>query len=122
MKGKVISRVAQIHAPRYDASQRPENGHLPICTYCEQPIHLLDDALCLLPGQWMPNRDMGNAMFILDPDVQVQIVQLANGQMALVTDAHTAMHSHQECFDQIKNEVLGDMPMDYHGEEEDYRR
>lgn len=108
MKGKV-SRVAQIHAPNYDAARHPENNHLPMCTYCDQPIHLLDDALCLIPGQWMPNRDMGNAMFVLEPDVQVQIVQLPNGQMALVTDAHSAMHSHQECYEQIKQEVLGEM-------------
>ena len=110
MKGKV-SRVTQVEAPRFDAARHPENNHLPLCTYCDQPISLLEDAFCLVPGQWMPNRDVGNAMFVLDPDVQVQIMQLPNNQLALVTDAHTAKHAHQECFEQIKNEVLGEMPM-----------
>lgn len=118
LKGKV-SRVATIQAPRFQAAEHPANNHTPVCCYCQQSVDLLDDAICVIPGQWMPNRDVGEAMFVLEPDVQVQVMQLANGQMALMIGAELTMHAHQECHDQVRAEVLGDFGF---MEEEDYGR
>lgn len=116
------SRVATVLAPTFRASERPENVHTPTCAYCEQSIDLLDDSICLIPGQWMPDKSSGGTMFVLEPDVQAQILQLSNGQMALQIDSHTARHVHAECQNQMVAEVF-DPPWGVDlDSEEDYQR
>jgi len=119
MKAKA-SKVELVTAPRFLAANYVENAHTPICSYCQQSIDLLDDALCVIPGQWMADKSEGGAMFVLEPDVQVQIIQLTNGQMALRVDSHTANHVHAECQKQLVAEMF-DSPWGMEIEEEDYR-
>jgi hypothetical protein len=60
-------------------------------------------------------------MFVLEPDVEVQVMQLANGQMAIVIDANLTLHAHKECHEQVIEEVFGELRWQEE-DEEDYRR
>ena len=116
---RAVETITAGYRPRDNAG----NTHTPTCTYCEQSIDLIDDATCLVPGQWMMNRELGHPVFVLDPDVPLQIIQLPNGQMAISTDDDTSRHAHTECLEQVKAEVLGYGPGHemFDDEEEFYR-
>lgn len=116
-----MSRMATpITVPDYNAQAEFANRHTPDCWYCNQPIDLLEEAHVMLPGQWMVNRDLGQAVFVLDPDIPLELVQLPNGQMALTMDVtKITKHAHVECHEQVRAELLG-MDPELHQHEEWY--
>lgn len=116
------AQLAAVHATKFRPDDHVENMHTPLCSYCDQSINILEDAICLIPGQWMADKTTGGAMFVLEPDVEVQVMQLSNGQMALRADAHTAKHVHAECHQSVCAEVF-DPPWGADlDSEEDYQR
>jgi hypothetical protein len=90
----------------------PQAVLVPTCTLCSQKIELLEDAVMILSGQWMPNRELGEPIFVLDTDVPLKFVQMPNGQYALMVDgeanlAELVQHMHVDCIERIKMEVHG---------------
>lgn len=125
MKSKVgtahISRMRMPPSEVPDARLR-NNGQsamTPVCCLCEQQIELLDEALMLLSGMWMPNKDLQEPAFVLEVDAPLKFVQMPNGQYALVSEDTKATlaiirHAHDECINQMKCDLN-----DYFGYEEE---
>jgi hypothetical protein len=76
------------------------------CRLCGDEIHPMlgqheppDDAYVALRGQWMWVPELDAAVFVLDPDSDMTVVTLPNGQLGLVTDegSNPTMHLHQVC-------------------------
>jgi len=77
-----------------------------------QKIDLLDEAVMLLSGQWMPNKDLNEPTFVLEVDAPLKFVQMPNGQYALVSEDTKAtmaiiQHAHDQCVEQMKAEAQG---------------
>ena len=87
----------------------------PECRCCgDLHIGVAEDAFLCLRGQWMPSVEFAHPIFVFDPDTQVLVVELANGQLALITDVegHPTLHVHKECMEQIIREELDDVEED----------
>ena len=66
----------------------------------------------LLSGQWMPNKDLNEPVFVLEVDAPLKFVQMPNGQYALVSEDTKAtmaiiQHAHDICLEQMKAEAQG---------------
>ncbi len=73
---------------------------------------MLDDATLIIKGQWMPNKDLQEPIFILDPDVPLKFVQLPNGQYALVAELEGTMagvvqNMHDDCLERLLADLHG---------------
>ncbi len=96
------------------------------CHVCGDRIHTMlgihhppDDAYVAVRGQWMWVPEMDAAVFVLDPDSDMTIVALPNGQMALITDEgnQPTLHVHAVCQELLmREEQLG---FDFEWDEED---
>lgn len=80
----------------------------PRCTLCGNTIDLLDDGFVNLRGQWMHLGQMGidTPVFVLHPDSGMHVLQLANGQIAILPDQNQfpTKHMHKECYEQLAQE------------------
>lgn len=121
MKGKATGgSMERMRLPIETPTHRitnPQAALVPHCVLCCQKIELLDDAVMILAGQWMPNKDLGEPIFVLDVDVPLKFVQMPNGQYALLTEEGgnvigLVQHMHQDCLERIKAEVHGYMDYD----------
>lgn len=55
-----------------------------VCDICEgHSVEYGDDAILVLRGQLHPDTEEGGDLFILEPDSELEIVQLANNQLAI---------------------------------------
>lgn len=77
----------------------------PSCALCGvDTIPHVEDAYALVPGQWMYNKEQRAMLFVLDPNVEMSIVRLANGQLAIRfnnTDSGPVFHAESKCVHQI---------------------
>lgn len=63
----------------------------PSCELCgEEHIPPITAAYTMLLGQWMMNKTAGCPVFVLDPNLKMDVVRLENGQLALVFPAGQA--------------------------------
>lgn len=99
------------------------------CALCGQaPIHTEEDAYCCLRGMFMRSREYDAPIFVLDPDTKIRVIQLANGQLALVTDVFDegpTKHIQAECLHETIKELGGrsvDPDPDEEADEVDYLR
>lgn len=51
----------------------------PDCSECREPVGVMQDATLLLSGQFFYNTEEQCAMFILDPDTDIAVVEILNG-------------------------------------------
>jgi len=114
-------RVPPPEVPDARLRSHEQSALTPLCCLCEQKIDLLDEAVMLLSGMWMPNKDLQEPTFVLEVDAPLKFVQMPNGQYALVSEDTKAtmaiiQHAHNECLLQIKAEISGHVD----GWEEDY--
>lgn len=99
---------------------------IPHCMACLHTIEVMEDSVMCLKGQWMPNLELGEPVFVLDVDSPLKFVQLPNGQYALVTDPdgvadEVVLNMHEECLTRMIDEVNGCFS-DGGDDEEDYFR
>lgn len=77
----------------------------PTCALCgADTIPHVEDAYALIPGQWMYNKEQHAMLLVLDPNVEMAVVRLANGQLALRfgnTDSGPVFHAESKCLHQI---------------------
>jgi hypothetical protein len=81
----------------------------PECSLCgEEHIGMGTPALVIFRGQWFPSTEYDAPVFLLDPDTKLRILQLPNGQLALVPDqlGHPTAHAHDECLEQLQDDGL----------------
>lgn len=131
MKEKVTTsrvRTPPPEVPNTSLENSPQSAMVPHCAACQHKIDLLEEALMVLPGQWMPNREVGEPLFTLDVDVPLKFAQLPNGQYALLTEDGSSTiglvrHIHADCLDRMIAEAHGEMDL-YMDEEmhREYRR
>lgn len=79
-----------------------------LCGAC--PINTEEDAYVMLRGMYMRSTEHEVPVFVLDPDTKVRIIQLANGQMALITDAYgtgPTKHAQVECVHSLIQQMGG---------------
>lgn len=70
----------------------------PSCGRCDAQIGIGEEAYVSFPGAWGWSHEHDMEIFILDPDVQLAIVELGNGQLALLPDRQLTKHMDAECF------------------------
>ncbi len=83
----------------------------PECFLCgEEHIGVTNDAVLILKGQHFPSTEFDVPVFLLDPDTKLRILELPNGQLALVADTlgHPTKHAHQECLEMMADETYYD--------------
>lgn len=70
------------------------------------PYQMPDDAFVALKGQWMMLPQFSAPVFVIDPDTDPMIVNLPNGQTAiLVDDTNTPhQHLHTQCMELLVHE------------------
>lgn len=105
-------RVPPPEVPDARLRSNPQKALTPLCCMCMQKIDLLDEAVMLLSGQWMPNKDLNEPVFVLEVDAPLKFVQMPNGQYALVSEDTKAtmaiiQHAHDQCVEQMKSEAQG---------------
>lgn len=81
----------------------------PKCLNCGHQIGIQENSLTQLQGQWMYSEEYGTTVFVLDPDTELAVIQLNNGQLALIPDrlGYPTVHTHRECFELMASEDLG---------------
>ncbi len=82
----------------------------PECDLCgEEYIGVTNDAFVILKGQFFPHNEFDAPVFMLDPDTDMRILQLPNGQLGLVTDSFKppTKHVHSECFELMSGDFTG---------------
>jgi len=78
----------------------------PLCTFCGLPLELYAETSIILRGSWMPSAEYETAVFMLDPDTQLRLIEYANGQLGLITDHGTpTQHAHDDCLSQLTDEL-----------------
>lgn len=117
MKSKVVTPMSRMRMPLPEVPDARLRSHeqsamAPRCCLCEQKIDLLDEAIMLLSGMWMPNKELKEPTFVLEVDAPLRFVQMPNGQYALVSEDSKAtmaiiQHAHDACLSQIKAEING---------------
>jgi hypothetical protein len=65
-----MSPTARFHAEHDHDHETPE------CSECGEPVGVMQDATLLLSGQFFYNKEEQCAMFILDPDTELAIVEI----------------------------------------------
>lgn len=95
----------------------PQSVFLPVCTLCGHRIAMMDEAQMLLSGQWLPNTDLQEPVFVLEVDAPLKFVQLPNGQFALLSEGdgklmQVVQHMHEDCFDRLRVEARGFLEFD----------
>lgn len=77
------------------------------CRLCGLPIEYGEDIYAYLEGQWRPNKEMGVPMLVVDPQREIMVMQLPNGQIGLAFgDKPRDLLAHQECQEQLENMEL----------------
>lgn len=110
----VVKGPASSSVPTDDAMTPQE------CIACgDGPIGVTEDALLILRGQWLPSHEFDTPIFVLDPDTRLQVFELPNGQLALLSDIERGptVHAHKECFEQLIQEQLDEETDDLDEEE-----
>lgn len=83
---------------------------LPSCHLCgEETIEAGESAMLSLRGEWHYSPTYDAPLFVLDPGIALVVMELPNGQLALVIDtdnSHRLQHSHEECMEHLVNEVF----------------
>jgi len=81
---------------------------VPCCSLCGEPMKLFPNcAVVGLPGQWMASTEYDMPIFVPDPDIQLTVVSLPNGQLAFVMNGkEPELHIHDDCFEQMSDEFL----------------
>lgn len=112
-----------------------ERDAAPRCTCCGGlvepmvgPYQMPDDAFVALKGQWMMLPQFSAPVFVIDPDTDPVIVDLPNGQKAIIVDDENTPHRHMHavCMDAMVNEELearmyADQFYDDFEDEDDFR-
>jgi hypothetical protein len=89
------------------------------CLICGEEIQCMvgehqapDDAYVALRGQWMWLPSMDAPFFVLDPDSELSVYTLENGQIALLPneDNRPTLHLHKDCQESIVHESEGVLP------------
>lgn len=93
--------------------QRDELEHTAACLLCGQAnIPTAEDAYCCIRGQFFESADFEVPVFVIDPDSHLQVVQLANGQLGLITDRNRrhgpTHHTCMECLHALAESVGAD--------------
>jgi hypothetical protein len=101
-----------IELPSVTLEANPQAQFLPRCTFCQHKIEFLNEATMLLSGQWIPNTELNEPVFLLEVDTPMKFVQLSNGQYALVSEdsektVQIVRHAHDECLERLRLEVTG---------------
>lgn len=70
------------------------------------PLELYAETSVILRGSWMPSAEYGTAVFLLDPDTQLQLIEFPNGQLGMLTDyGNPTQHAHNDCMEQLIDEL-----------------
>jgi len=100
----------------------------PDCAECNEPVGVMEDATVLLKGQFFYNKEEQCAMFLLDPDTEIAIVEINNGlgdgrpQLALVLnkdDIAPVRAIHDNCLGDYDPDAASDEEEDDDEDEED---
>lgn len=81
----------------------------PGCNECGEHVGINESGALILHGMWMLSPEHGLPVFVLDPDHELMLLQLPNGQLAIVTDtpnppatSGATHHYHEDClFDRL---------------------
>lgn len=96
----------------------------PSCHLCgEEEIEPGEPTMACLRGEWRYSPTYDAPIFVLDPGIALTVVELPNRQLALVLDTENSQrlqHVHEECMDQLVNEIFyGSDDEDFDIEEEE---
>lgn len=82
----------------------------PPCRVCgEANVGVNTETTLMLKGSYVFSPEHGVALFVLDPDVSVSIMELPSGQLALACDIGSGADSaHTECIDRIVSYLFED--------------
>lgn len=75
----------------------------PQCALCgADEIPPVSPAYVALQGQWMYSKEHRQAIFVLDPNTDLGVIKLANGQLALaIAESAPTVHCEAKCLQQI---------------------
>lgn len=101
---------------------RPGSEHDEITTSCslcgEEHIGINTEATLQLKGSFMFSPEHGVALFVLDPDAQLTIMELPTGQLVIAPNIGSGISaSHTECIDRMASELFD---LDKEDDETDY--
>jgi hypothetical protein len=117
-KAPPMARLTSGIAPQFAPHKNEQNMFCPECMFCGTKIDLLDEGVVVLKGQWMPNTELGEPVFVLEPDAKLKFVQLANGQYGLLAETdpnetHQVIdHMHDECLERLRLRITEGFEMD----------
>lgn len=87
-----------------EAPQNPDDSTAE-CNACgEEHVGTGTPVFMVVPGMIFPSVEFDEPMFLPDPDVELRIAQLPNGQLGLMTDQNTTLYVHEECYEALVNE------------------
>lgn len=90
----------------------------PGCALCGEPhVRIATEASIMLRGQWLPSTEYDTPVFLLDATSELVMLEMPNGQIALVPDQLSGItqHAHMECLEHL----VGDSDDDDDDEEEE---
>ena len=108
-KTKAGSSVSRYLYEDTSIFEEPTTDMTPECLLCgEEHVGIAEDAILLLQGQWFQNIEFDVPVFLLDPDTKLRILEMPNGQLALVPDTlrGPSQHAHKICLEQLAEEFL----------------
>jgi len=89
----------------YDTSSSFDTITAP-CDACgEENVGVGTPVNMVIPGMLFPSREYDVAIFVPDPDVKLRIVQLPNQALGFITDEEKTKYLHQECYNDLIDEV-----------------
>ncbi len=87
----------------------------PECLMCgTAAIPLMEDAYVLLRGAFLQSKEYDTPIFVLSPDTKMRIIELPNGQLALITDSFggPTRHSCTSCMHDAAYQLGAAGPID----------
>lgn len=96
---------------RISGCARPGSEHdelTPPCALCgEDHCGINTEATLMLKGSYVFSPEHGVALFVLDPDIGIDIQQLPSGQLVLAPNIGSAVSvAHTECIDRMVSELF----------------
>lgn len=121
MKDKITR--TQFESPETQDGSHEFAGYDDITAPChacgEDNVGVGTPVMMVIPGMIFPSREYDVPVFIPDPDVKLRIVQFPNGMIGFVTDEEKTKYVHEDCYDQLINEVANIVDDDDEEEDEE---
>jgi len=88
---------------------KPDLDMTPECYLCgHKHIGIMENAVVIFKGQWYESSEYAVPVFVLDPDTQLRVLEMPNGQLVMVPDTfgHPTKHAHTDCMELMSQEFV----------------